>query len=142
MSIVDELREIDDRLPSGEWIGFYVQPNSRQRHKMELFLQFAQGRISGKGRDSIGEFMISGEYDTDIANCQWTKQYVGQHGVKYAGQARERGIIGQWQVPGQPARWSGPFFIWPRAFGSLESVFERAFMEYELTSQFAACPMP
>jgi hypothetical protein len=52
--------------------------------------------------------------------------------VEYAGQARQGGIIGQWRIPGLPAFWSGPFFIWPRASGDLGSAFEKAYLEYEL----------
>jgi hypothetical protein len=125
--------ECDDRFPSGPWKGFFVQPDSRQRYSMDLMLEFNDGRISGAGNDHIGEFAIRGSYDTETGVCSWTKQYLGQHSVTYTGQARERGIIGQWSIPGQPAFWTGPFFIWPRAYGDLESEFERAFLEYELS---------
>ena len=57
-----------------------------------------------------------------------------------AAQARQRGIIGQWQIPGQPVSWSGPFFVWPRALGDLQSEFESAFLEYELTSPADSVP--
>jgi hypothetical protein len=128
----DDQPEFDDRFPTGEWKGFFIQPDSRQRYYMDLTLEFAAGTLSGVGNDFIGEFAIHGAYDTDTARCSWTKQYLGQHRVAYTGQARERGIIGQWSVPGEPASWTGPFFIWPRAYGDLESEFERAFVEYEL----------
>lgn len=140
MPMTDEPHEMDDRFPTGEWRGFYVQPDSRQRHKMELLLEFAQEEISGMGDDSVGEFTIKGTYDTRTGQCWWTKQYVGQHRVLYEGRTNGRGIIGQWQVPGQPASWSGPFFIWPRALGDLESEFERAFLEYELLAPAPASP--
>lgn len=125
---------MDDRFPNGEWIGFYIQPDGRQRHVMDLLLQFAGDRISGNGKDPIGEFTITGTFDTTTGKCSWVKQYVGQHSVEYTGEARERGIIGQWRISGMPKFWSGPFFIWPRAFGNLESAFEKAFVEYELAS--------
>jgi hypothetical protein len=127
-----DLHECDDRFVSGEWTGFFMQPDTRQRHAMDLVLRFAGGTISGNGNDRIGEFTISGKYDADTASCAWHKQYVGQHGVFYGGQARQRGIIGHWQIPGQPSFWTGPFFIWPRAYGDLSSEFERAFLEYEM----------
>ena len=125
-------RECDDRFLTGKWMGFFVQPDSRQRHAMDLVLEFTNGTISGVGNDRVGEFTIRGAYDAETGQCSWLKQYVGQHGVAYAGQARQRGIIGQWRIPGQPAFWTGPFFIWPRAYGDLTSEFERAFLEYEL----------
>ena len=140
MPTVEEQPELDDRFPTGEWIGFYVQPDSRQRHSMGLFLRFAQERTSGTGNDPVGEFTISGTYDTTTGECSWTKQYIGQHSVEYTGRAREHGIIGQWWIPGQPAIWSGPFFIWPRALGDLESAFEKAFLEYDLTAPLSASP--
>ena len=99
MPSVDEQHEIDDRFPTGEWTGFYCQPDSRQRYVMDLFLEFAQDRISGMGDDPVGQFTISGAYHTETAKCSWTKQYAGQHSVEYTGQARQGGIIGQWRVP-------------------------------------------
>jgi hypothetical protein len=140
MPTVDEQHECDDRFPTGEWTGFYVQPDSRQRYLMDLVLQFAQGRMSGMGSDPVGKFAISGAYDTTTAKCSWTKQYLGQHSVSYVGQARQGGIIGQWHIPGRPADWSGPFFIWPRASGDLGSAFEKAFLEYELALSFTGSP--
>ena len=133
MPTSDEQHETDDRFPTGEWTGFYVQPDSRQRYKMDLFLEFVENRISGNGDDPVGEFTICGAYDATTGECSWTKQYVGQHSVEYAGEARRRGIVGQWRVPGMPEFWSGPFFVWPRALGDVESTFEREFLEYELT---------
>ena len=127
-----EQHEFDDRFLTGEWKGFFVQPDSRQRHAMELVLEFTDGAITGFGVDRVGKFTIRGSYNTDTGQCTWLKQYLGQHGVDYAGQARQRGIIGQWQIPGQPAFWSGPFFVWPRTYGDLESEFERAFLEFAL----------
>ena len=141
MPNVDEEHELDDRFPTGDWMGFYVQPDSRQRHVMDLLLQFAVGKITGGGGDPVGEFGITGAYDTKTAKCSWTKQYIGQHAVEYTGEARERGIVGQWRIQEQPEFWSGPFFIWPRAIGDLESAFEKAFMEYELKSPFDS-PQP
>jgi hypothetical protein len=140
MTTAEEQREFDDRFPTGEWTGFYLQPDSRQRHMMDLVLQFAQDRISGVGDDSIGKFAISGRYDTTTAECSWTKQYLGQHSVQYAGLARHGGIIGEWRISGLPAFWTGPFVIWPRASGDLRAEFEKAFLECELARPFAGSP--
>jgi hypothetical protein len=107
---------------------------------MDMLLQFSQDRISGTGDDPVGRFAVSGTYDTITGACSWTKQYFGQHAVEYAGQARQGGIIGKWRVPGMPAFWSGPFFIWPRTSGNLESAFEKAFLEYELVLPCAGSP--
>ena len=129
--------ETDDRFPTGEWTGFYVQPDSQRRFVMELLLTFERQRISGRGDDSVGVFTISGLYDTKTAGCSWKKQYIGQHIVEYTGQARARGIVGQWHMPGQVEAWTGPFFVWPKEMGDLSGAFERAFMEYDLASELA-----
>lgn len=123
---------IDDRFPAGEWTGFYLLPITVQRYGMDLVLQFTSGRISGSGSDPVGNFAISGAYDPTIGDCSWTKQYIGKHGVDYVGRAYRQGITGEWNIPGEPAFWSGPFFIWPRESSDCESEFEKAFLEYEL----------
>ena len=74
MPTVDEQHETDDRFPTGEWMGCYLQPDSRRRHGMDLFLQFSGERISGGGADSVGEFTIRGAYDTKTGKCSWSKQ--------------------------------------------------------------------
>ncbi len=140
MSSFDARQEMDDRFPTGEWTGFYLQPDSRQRHSMDLALAFAGGEISGEGDDPVGKFTMRGRYDTATAACSWLKQYVGQHGVDYSGQARQGGIIGHWSIARMPASWSGPFFIWPRAAGDLSAAFEKAFMEYELAASLTGSP--
>jgi hypothetical protein len=140
MPSADEKHEKDGRFPTGEWTGFYVQPDTRQRHVMELFLQFGRDRIAGEGDDPVGKFTITGQYDTKTGKCSWAKKYVGQHSVEYTGESRARGIIGHWRIAGMPIFWSGPFFIWPKTFGDQESEFEKAFVEYDLTSQLEPTP--
>lgn len=133
MSTGPETTEFDLRFPTGEWTGFFIQPDSRRRHAMELFLRFAVDKISGAGRDRIAEFSISGDYNTSTGGCCWRKQYVQMHRVIYSGQATSGGIIGQCQIPGNPEFWTGPFFIWPRSAGDLTAEFERAFLEQEMS---------
>lgn len=137
MPPADEMHELDDRFPTGEWTGFFLQPDSHQRYVMNCHLEFARDSISGGGDDLVGEFSIRGAYSTENAECSWTKQYIGQHAVEYTGQARARGIIGQWRIRGTPTSWTGPFFVWPRACGDLSAAFERAFLEYDLSDPIA-----
>ena len=121
--------------PHGRLDRVFFQPDSRQRHVMDVFLRFAEEVISGIGADRVGEFTIRGAYDKRTAECSWTKQYVGQHSVEYTEQVHERGgIIGQWRIPGQPAFRSGPFCIWPQALGGFELAFEKAFLENDLAA--------
>jgi hypothetical protein len=133
MSDESELPELDDRFPTGEWVGFFIQPDSRRRYAMELFLEFAGGTIDGGGKDLIAEFEISGDYETDSGSCTWKKQYLGMHRVIYTGQAGSGGIIGSWQIPGNPPWWTGPYFVWPRAAGDLSERFEQALLDVEFS---------
>lgn len=137
MPAADVQNETDDRFPTGEWAGFFVQPGSPQRHSMQLSLQFAQAGISGDGDDPVGKFTIMGSYDVASGECTWAKHYIGQHDVAYTGKAGQQGIVGQWRIPRQPNFWSGPFLIWPRGLDDMELGFEKAYLKYELSSLFS-----
>lgn len=134
MPTADKHHEIDDRFPTGEWTGFFIQPDGNQRHVMDCVLEFAQGVMVGQGSDPVGEYTVDGTYLLDTGVCSWNKQYVGSHCVEYTGRASNRAIIGHWRISGTPDFWTGPFFLWPRAAGDMKSSFERAFMEYELST--------
>lgn len=82
---------------------------------MDLVLEFGNGRITGEGRDVVGPFVIDGRYDAN-RECHWTKFYVGQHDVFYAGRKQGRGIAGTWELNGL----RGGFRLWPLAHGSGE----------------------
>ena len=88
--------------------------------------------MTGNGKDLIANFTMIGDYDVDTARCTIIKQYVGAHRVLYTGCAACGGIVGHWQVPGNPPSWTGPFFLWPRAAGDLSARFEEAYLECEL----------
>jgi len=101
--------------PSGPWIGFYVYSRSRQqRHRMDLALTFAVGRITGDGIDDFGKFVISGRYDGQNGQCHWAKRYVGAHDVFYKGYREGRGIWGTWEITFT----TGGFHIWPLSEGT------------------------
>ena len=93
--MASEQNEIDDRFPSGEWTGFYLQPDSNERNGMNCHLQFVADAISGGGDDPVGQYTIRGAYNTRTAECSWLKQYLGQHAVTYVGEARAGGIVGR-----------------------------------------------
>ena len=105
--------ETDPRLPSGEWVGFFLQPTlTSARQGMELTLHFAAGRVRGEGRDVVGEFTVHGRYDLDANELSFVKGYRGQHNVDYRGFAElDKGIWGVWRLPGFDR---GGFHIWPR----------------------------
>jgi len=82
----------DDQFPSSPWIGFYTYTARDGRHRMDLALEFANGRITGEGNDDIGPFVIGGRFDAATRECHWTKNYVGGHEVFYDGFREGRGI--------------------------------------------------
>ncbi len=103
----------DDLFPSGPWTGFYNY-SPRDKHRMDLQLDFAGGRMSGEGDDDVGRFRVLGHYDTATRECSWTKSYVGAHDVFYRGYREGKGIWGTWEIP----QFShGGFHIWPKRTG-------------------------
>lgn len=78
---------------------------------MQLHLTFASGTISGDGNDDVGRFIVKGRYDSQSAECHWTKSYVGAHDVFYRGFRESKGIWGTWEIEIQN---HGGFHIWPK----------------------------
>lgn len=105
--------ETDDRFPSGQWEGFFLQPQltGSTRHWMELLLTFRSGVVQGEGRDRVGKFALKGRYSVDDGKCHWTKRYTGKHDVFYQGYNEGKGIWGTWELKVPP--WRGGFYIWP-----------------------------
>jgi len=110
--------ETDDRFPSGPWEGYFLEPRLSNRFRMELSLEFADGRMTGDGLDYVGPFVIHGRYDTNDGKCTWVKQYLGQHAVYYEGYNEGRGIWGTWEIR-QIGR--GGFHIWPEGMSGTSS---------------------
>lgn len=102
---------VSDDFPSGPWRGFYTYDRDRDRHRMDLSLEFGKGMITGEGTDDIGPFVVRGRYDAKSKECHWTKTYVGMHDVFYSGIRQGKGIHGTWEV-GQA---DGGFKMWPLA---------------------------
>lgn len=111
--------------PSGPWTGFYTYSVAPGRHRMDLVLQFHEGRVTGQGSDDIGPFLISGSYDVKELEVTWWKTYPGSHRVWYRGFREGRGIWGTWEIP--PSG-KGGFRIWPKGIGE-----EEALLEEEMT---------
>ena len=101
----------DDLFPSGPWTGFYNYTGPEDRHRMDLHLDFANGRMTGDGTDNIGLFLIKGGYQAASRECEWTKTYPGSHQVFYRGYREGNGIWGTWEIPPFSR---GGFHIWPR----------------------------
>ena len=82
--------ELDNRLPTGEWNGFYLENHQPRRGWMHLYMSFEDGNIKGEGTDYVGPWTASGSYDLDTGLCSWVKQYVGRHRVDYRRHIRMR----------------------------------------------------
>jgi hypothetical protein len=100
----------DREFPSGPWTGFFTYNILPGKHRTDLQLEFAHGRMTGEGNDRVGSFVISGRYDAQTKECYWTKSYVGQHDVSYTGFGEGKGIWGTWEIS---PRHRGGFHIWP-----------------------------
>jgi len=98
--------------PSGPWTGFYNYSPS-DKHRMDLYLEFRHGRLTGDGIDDVGRFAIRGRYDVAAGECYWTKTYLGAHDVFYQGFREGKGIWGTWNINfGHGGH--GGFHIWPK----------------------------
>jgi hypothetical protein len=106
----------DDLFPSGPWVGFYNY-SPKDKHRMDLHLAFAAGKVTGDGNDDVGHFVIKGQYNAAALECSWTKTYLGAHHVFYRGFREGKGIWGTWEIS---LFAHGGFHIWPRHFGDAE----------------------
>jgi hypothetical protein len=113
----------DALFPSGPWTGFYTYANPQDRHRTDLLLEFAGGRMTGEGNDDVGRFVILGRYDDGTRECYWTKTYVGAHSVFYWGYREGKGIWGRWEIALDT---HGGFHIWPRAVAEGEERSEQS----------------
>lgn len=104
--------ETDPRFPSGPWIGYYHQSPTQARQR--LGLSFAEGVISGEGRDPAGPFNVRGSYDVESGRATLSKTYT-THTVEYDGVATDDGIGGGWVIRGFGGMIEdrGIFQIWP-----------------------------
>lgn len=105
--------------PSGEWIGFWTEPNRPEfpfKNNMELCLLFENERMIGSGRDSVGVFTVKGGYSTKKMECYFHKIYF-THCIYYEGQRDGKGIYGTWSSVGyllhERVDEKGGFHIWP-----------------------------
>lgn len=117
----------EELFPSGPWTGFYTYRNPQDRHRMDLALTFAHGRLTGGGTDDVGPFTIRGGYDPGSLEVTWVKAYA-THTVDYRGWREGKGIWGRWTIG---AFASGGFMIWPQGQGATEAEVVREALEVE-----------
>ncbi|MDA8563652.1 hypothetical protein N9L06_04280 [Mariniblastus sp.] len=110
----------DNRFPTGEWNGYYLESHRSAKGWMHLYLQFEDGKVSGEGTDYVGPWTAAGEYDSQSGVCSWVKNYVGKHRVFYGGTYGAKGIVGEWSISGGL---NGPFHIWPRTMGDMNELY-------------------
>lgn len=129
--------EADERFPSGKWTGFFLDRRKPGKHQMELHLNFADGTMSGEGRDRVGEFEIKGTYDTVSGECLFSKCYLARHSIKYRGFNEGKGIWGVWEMVDWMTRIQGGFHIWPEGMSdpSNQTLKEEAELPLELLEE-------
>jgi len=97
--------------PSGRWDGFWVQEIWGRQPMTPFTLNFAAGTVSGSGRDVVGRFTFSGEYNETTGELRMIKQYIGKHRVLYVGRPDGEGSIqGTWSIG---PHHTGPFLLRP-----------------------------
>lgn len=68
--------------------GYYIQNGQQCDMTFDMFTM-VNGYIAGRGEDIVGEFVINGEYSRLVNSqeyqFQFTKHYIEQHDVQYAG---------------------------------------------------------
>jgi hypothetical protein len=76
-----------------------------------FFLRFAGGQVTGEGKDIIGRFTFTGEYNEKTGQIRLIKQYLGRHRLLYIGDPDGEGSIhGTWHIGESD---TGPFAIRP-----------------------------
>jgi hypothetical protein len=97
--------------PSGRWDGFWVQELWGRQAMTPFALTFAAGTVTGSGRDVVGRFTFSGEYNETTGEVRLVKQYIGKHAVLYIGRPDGEGSIqGTWSIGKYT---TGPFLLRP-----------------------------
>ncbi len=97
--------------PSGRWDGFWVQDIWGRRPMTPFTLHFKAGLVTGKGKDVVGRFTFTGNYDEATGRVRLVKQYLGKHQVLYVGQPDGEGSIqGTWSIGPEN---TGPFLLRP-----------------------------
>ncbi|XP_071144320.1 uncharacterized protein [Mytilus edulis] len=76
---------------NGRWMGFYSQFNIQ--HKIDLYMDFSEGSVTGGGIDKHGQFTIAGAWDVYTREIQFSKRNKGENSVDYDGQLSQDGCM-------------------------------------------------
>ena len=81
-----------------EWEGHFEQYGAKTPVFFQNMTLGSNGKISGGGKDDIGEFIIEGTING--AKIHFDKAYKGAHTVKYGGDLNGSKITGNWDLCG------------------------------------------
>eukprot|EP00667_Euglena_gracilis_P005897 EG_transcript_5945 len=110
--------------PSGMWYGYYNH-GSPVPNPFAISLNFSGGRITDVGEDVIGQFQVTGRYNSRTLRVAFSKQYIFGTGsasrnegqlLEYRGARAPglgQGLRGTWHMRTSRARIDGNFHIWP-----------------------------
>ena len=90
--------EFEIKMKTEQWTGWFDQGG--QQHEMELDLTVDDNGVFGMGSDSVGTFVIRGDYDPDAGTIQFVKSYHGKHKVNYKGTLEDDIVKGEWDLQG------------------------------------------
>lgn len=122
--------EFDERFPSGNWIGWFVQRGNRSL--MRIHIAFHKGKIQAHGSDYLGRFTLTGTYDSDSGAVNFSKVYESSLSlVLYHGYNEGKGIWGGWRFPDISDR--GDFYIWPTEWLHPDMIAEHAENDLQTT---------
>ena len=76
---------------NGRWMGVYSQFSIP--HKFNLYMDFSEGNVTGKGIDKHGQFTINGAWDVSTREIQFSKRNEEKHSVDYNGQLSKDGCM-------------------------------------------------
>ena len=81
-----------------EWNGHFEQFGNKTDMSFRDMQLSQDGKITGGGKDAVGEFHITGALSGD--QIDFKKQYVGAHAVTYCGALNNGVITGKWDLNG------------------------------------------
>jgi len=91
--ILDPADESETLYEGGNRVhGYYEQNGTRFNMEIDLF-SLMHGAITGSGKDTIGDFNITGKYSTTTLEFEFCKQYIGKHLIEYKGMISKTPVL-------------------------------------------------
>lgn len=89
--------DFEIKLDSAGWNGWFEQGGDKK--DMELDMSIGGDAVFGSGVDAVGSFIVRGTFDEGSGDCNFAKQYIGQHQVLYFGKNNGQAVRGKWTIP-------------------------------------------